>query len=56
MKKILRHLFLSVAAVMAFSACQEPERNTEELIGNMIRLRVMRLSSVQKQQLKVELR
>ena len=39
MKKILRHLFLSVAAVMAFSACQEPERNTEELIDPWLRER-----------------
>ena len=39
MKKILRHLFLSVAAVMAFSACQEAERNTEELIDPWLRER-----------------
>ena len=39
MKKILRHLFLSVAAVMAFSACQEAKRNTEELTDPWLRER-----------------
>ena len=39
MKKNLRHLLLSVAAVMAFSACQEAERNTEELIDPWLRER-----------------
>ena len=39
MKKNLRHLLLSVAALMAFSACQEKERNTEELIDPWLRER-----------------
>ena len=39
MKKNLRHLLLSVATLMAFSACQEMERNTEELIDPWLRER-----------------
>ena len=39
MKKNLRRLLLSVAAVMVFSACQEAERNTEELIDPWLRER-----------------
>ena len=39
MKKNLRHLLLSVAAIMAFSACQQIERNTEELIDPWLRER-----------------
>ena len=39
MKKNFRHLLLSVAAIMAFSACQEKERNTEELIDPWLRER-----------------
>ena len=39
MKKHLRLLLLSVAASMVFSACQERERNTEELIDPWLRER-----------------
>lgn len=39
MKKNLRHLFLAVAAVLAFSSCEEQPRNTEELIDPWLRER-----------------
>ena len=39
MKKNLRHLLLSVAALMTFSACQQSERNAEELIDPWLRER-----------------
>lgn len=39
MKKILRHLFLPMVAILAFSACQEEPRNTEELIDPWLRER-----------------
>ena len=39
MKKNFRHLILSVAALMAFSGCQEKLRNTEELVDPWLRER-----------------
>ena len=39
MKKNLRHLILSVAAIMALSGCQEKLRNTEELVDPWLRER-----------------
>ena len=39
MKKNFRHLILSVAAIMAFSGCQEKLRNTEELVDPWLRER-----------------
>ena len=39
MKKNLRHLFLAVAASLAFSSCEEQPRNTEELIDPWLRER-----------------
>ena len=39
MKKNFRHLILSVAAVLAFSGCQEKLRNTEELVDPWLRER-----------------
>lgn len=39
MKKIFRHLFLAVAAVMALSSCEEEPRNTEELVDPWLRER-----------------
>ena len=39
MKKNLRHLFLAAVAVLAFSSCEEQQRNTEELIDPWLRER-----------------